>query len=97
MGYSARREECAYIADAGGLAVHERDETNAPRARLETKWGGKRVRCLRGRERCMGAIVVFRTRASARTCGDRGFAECRRWRESFGDAGTREASQRQKK
>ena len=97
MGYSARREECAYIADAGRPTVHKRDETNAPRARLETKWGGKRARCLRGRERCMGAIVVWRRRASARTCGDRGFAECRRWRESYGDARVRAASQRRKK
>jgi hypothetical protein len=38
MRYSARREKCAYIADAGGPAVHERDVTNGPRARLEAKW-----------------------------------------------------------
>jgi hypothetical protein len=48
--------------------------------------GGKRVSCLRGRERCMGSIVVLRWRASARTCNDRSFAEYRRWRGSYGDA-----------
>ncbi len=38
MRYSARREECAYIAVAGGPMVHEGDVTNALRARLEAKW-----------------------------------------------------------
>ncbi len=45
----------------------------------------------------MGAIVVPRWRASARTCGDRGFAERRRRRESYGNTGARAASQRRKK
>lgn len=35
------------------------------------------MRCLRGCEKCMGAIVVLRWRAGARTYGDRGFAEWR--------------------
>ena len=42
----------------------------------------------------MGVIVVLRWRASARTCGDRGFAECRRWRARDDDAGAKAASRR---
>ena len=52
---------------------------------------------LRRSESCVGASVELRLRASARTCGDRGCAERRRWRERDDDTGARAAPQRRKK
>ena len=52
---------------------------------------------LRRSESCVGASVELRLRASARTCGDRGCAERRRWRRRDDDTGARAAPHRRKK
>ena len=49
---------------------------------------------LRRSESCVGASVELRLQ---RTCGDRGCAERRRWRERDDNTGAREAPQRRKK
>ena len=52
---------------------------------------------LRRSESCVGASVELRLRASTRTCGDRGCAERRRWRERNDDTGARAVPQRRKR
>ena len=84
----------ALAAEAERAPREQEAEQNFRATRTRCRYGG----CAPAQElELRGASVELRLRASARTCGHRGCAERRRWRERDDDTGAREAPQRRKK
>jgi hypothetical protein len=100
VGALAAEDERAPREQEAERAPREQEAERAPREQEAERRGRVAdtvdVR-LRRSESCVGATVELRLRASARTCGHRGCAERRRWRERDDNTGAREAPQRRKK